>query len=224
MTYIHDPEKLPAVLIDQLSELGIDYIDVFHWGWITESTEMLPLVKTGLQLKRQDSPYIYYREILQRAEEVNATLLQKGLVRSIGASFHSRAQARAWMRNLDVIMLRYNLAHPGAEQEVAPFLYGQKERDPGVVVFNVAHEGNLYFNSPPASVSPGVFVPSIPDCYRFALTQPWVDMVLTGPTCRQEIDQALLAMEQGPMDHEACQATRKYATLWREAVLSSAKV
>ncbi|HET8846197.1 MAG TPA: hypothetical protein VFN35_32345 [Ktedonobacteraceae bacterium] len=34
VSYINDPDKLMGILLDQFVELGVDYIDVFHWGWI----------------------------------------------------------------------------------------------------------------------------------------------------------------------------------------------
>src|ERR1051326_476468 len=113
------------------------------------------------------------------------------------------------MRNLDVLMLRYNLVHLGVEQDVFSHLYGEKSRDPGIVVFNVAHEGGHSFAIPPPVYAPNQYVPSIPDCYRFALTNPWVDLVLTGPANKSEIDQILTAMEKGPLCPEEDELLRR---------------
>lgn len=140
---------------------------------------MLALIKKAKLLKGSCSYTKFIRQMQILAEErteqalaVNEELLKRGLVRYVGASFHSRALARTWMRNLDVLMLRYNLAHLGVEQDVVPFLYGEKSRDPGMVIFNVGHDGLCLFHIPPLGWPAHGYVPSIPDCYRFALSQP----------------------------------------------------
>lgn len=223
VTYINDPEKLPAILIDQFNELKVDYIDIFHWGWVTDSTNMLPLLKSSHKLKGNSIGHQSIRQMCQVTTEVNEELLRRGLVRYVGASFHSRTQARTWMRNLDVLMLRYNIAHLGMEQDIVPFLYGDKNRDPGIVVFNSAHDKMGAFHIPPPGYATNQYVPSIPDCYRFALTNPYVDLVLTGPSNRKEIDQALAALEQGPLSVEECLLMKEYGAQYidRISVLSA---
>jgi predicted aldo/keto reductase-like oxidoreductase len=223
VSYVNHPERLLGALFDQFKELGLDYIDVFHWGWITDDDNMLPLLKKAHQLKGEGASTKSIRQMLdmqqvrhEQAAAINETLIKQGLVRYVGASFHSRAAARQWMRNLDVLMLRYNLAHPGVEQDVVPFLLGDKERDPGIVVFNVAHEGMRFFHRPPPGHPPGQYVPSIPDCYRFALSNPWVDLVLTGLLDRSEIDLALAAVARGPMNEEEQTLMRCYGNTYRQ--------
>ena len=213
VSYVNNPNKLPAVLTDLFSELGVDYIDVFHWGWITEKDDLLPLLKKTEQLKSQDSIlqmlYLTQEKHLhqeEQAQEVNAELVKRGLVRFVGASFHSRAQARRWMRNLDVLMLRYNACNMDMEHAVTPFLSGDKRHDPGIVVFNTNRPALLK----PKNWHPGQPLPSIKDCYRFALFQPWVDLVLTGPASRAEIDQALEAVALGPLEEEEQAALLRY--------------
>lgn len=225
VSYVNHPKKLTGVLCDLLMDLGLDYIDVFHWGWITESEDMLSLIKGARAVQRNVQAVQFIREIQQiwqsteqQMEEVNQELVQRGLVRHVGASFHSRRQARAWMRNLDVLMLRYNIAHLGAESEIVPHLYQDKARDPGIVVFNTAHQNRALFSQPPVGYRAGEYLPTTPDCYRFALTQEWVDLVLTGPRNRHEVDEALKALEQGPMSEEECTLMRKYGERCREEV------
>jgi aryl-alcohol dehydrogenase-like predicted oxidoreductase len=128
-------------------------------------------------------------------------------VRYIGASFHSRQAARAWLPSLDVLMTRYNLEHLGAEQDLFPYLCQDKACDPGIVVFNAAQGGCELASRFPADRP----APTIPDRYRFALSNPQVDLVLAGLRTRDEIDQALAALEQGPLDAETCACYRRYA-------------
>lgn len=227
VSYVNNPKKVLSILVDQFSELDVDYIDVFHWGWVSEEDDVLPLIKMAKILKGPCSHTKFIRQMQMLAEgrteqalAINEELLKRGLVRHVGASFHSRSLARAWMRNLDVLMLRYNIAHLGAEQDVAPFLYGEKSRDPGMVVFNVGHIGPRPFHIPPPGWPAHRYVPSIPDCYRFALSQSWVDLVLTGMANRQQIDQALAALEQGPLSEQECQQLREYGAQYEELLSS----
>lgn len=224
VSYINHPGKVLSALADQFTELGVDYIDVFHWGWITDDEDLLPLLKKAHQLKgesvitrtvRQFEARYHMRQ--EQAAAINETLLKRGLVRYVGASFHSRAAARKWMRNLDVLMVRYNLAHTGVELDIVPFLSGDKEHDPGMVVFNVAHEGTShFFHIPPPGYPPDQYVPSIPDCYRFALSHPWVDLVLTGLANKREINLALAALERGPLSEEEQGLIRCYGNIYRQ--------
>lgn len=222
VSYVNHPEKLPGILADQFSELGVDYIDIFHWGWITDEQDMVGLIKKARQLQRVgdiSGTVALLRSKRQAQEEqaaaINEEILRRGLVRHIGASFHSRAASRLWMKNMDVMMLRYNISHLGAEEDVVPFLTGEKTKDPGMVVFNVAHQGLRRFDVRPSDYPADQYAPSVPDCYRFALSQPWVDLVLTGVSNREQVDQALSVLEQGPLNAEERAAMVRYGAIFR---------
>ena len=214
VSYINNPEKIMAILLDQFAELGVDYIDVFHWGWVTERDDPGALMEIGRAMKDDGGIARFFREKIMVMKEVNEALVRRGLVRYVGASFHSRALAREWLDQLDVVMLRYNLAHLGVERGIFPILSGEKNRDPGLVVFNVAHEGHKLISDPPTGYPPGLFVPTIPDCYRYALSNPYVDVVLAGISSRHELDAALAALEKGPLSLEECQYLREYGSAW----------
>jgi len=107
-------------------------------------------------------------------------------------------------------MLRYNISHRGVEEDVFPLLRGDKATDPGIVVFNVAHEGLRFFDHPSPGYPAGYPVPTIPDCYRFALSHPSVDLVLTGVKDRAQLDEALAAVEKGPFESRQMDFMRKY--------------
>lgn len=212
VTYLNHPEKLPSILIDQFAELDIDYIDVFRWGWVTDETDMLPLLKKSHRLKGGDNIYIRgIRQMQEQASEINAELLRRGLVRYVGASFHSRRAACIWMKNLDVLMLRCNPVHRGVEQDIVPFLSGEKARDPGIVAFKTAFLGDTLTPGTPSALNKDW--PSIPDRYRFALTNPWIDVVLTGPANRVQVKQALDALEHGPLNPEEYAEMKRYGEL-----------
>jgi aryl-alcohol dehydrogenase-like predicted oxidoreductase len=215
VSYVNDPEKLPAVVFDQLAELGVDYIDVFHWGWITDTSNCSPLFKSSGQLKQGGALAQAMRAMQQQAQELNAELLKQGIARYVGASFHSRQAAQQWMKTLDVLMLRYNIAHTGVEEDVFTRLTGDKDQDPGIVVFNTGHEGHRFFHQPPRGYPANLYVPTVPDCYRFALSNPAVDVVLTGVTDREQIDRALEAAEKGPLTSGELEFMREYGGIFR---------
>jgi predicted aldo/keto reductase-like oxidoreductase len=215
-SYVNDPEKLVGILVDQFAELQIDYIDVFHWGWVGQRHtdqalfDAVHALKGDCDLTQQVRAWQARREW---AAEVNEELLRRGLVRFVGASFHDRALAREWLPALDVVMLRYNMAHPRVETLVFPALRGDRAQDPGVVIFNTAHSGRGMLHDPPPGYPSHMYVPWPPDCYRWALSHPAVDLVLTGMRSREQIDAALLAMEKGPMTQAERDALRKYGDL-----------
>lgn len=218
VTYVNHPQRALSAVADQIAELGIDYIDVFHWGGITDSDTMLPLLKRANQLKDGGSVAKKLREIqAEHMMEASETLLSRGLVRYVGASFHSYKMARAWMKNLDVLMLRYNICRTEAEDYIMPFLVEQKEQNPGIVVFNSMHEGTYAFDHRMNRYAQDSWLPTMTDNYRFALSQPWVDVVLTGVQNRQEVDSALAAMKKGPLSEQECALMRHYGQLHLKA-------
>src|SRR5581483_2576822 len=180
---------------------------------INDDDDLLPLIKQARQIQGdcrltrtirriQEQRLQYQEQAQEQVQLINEELLKRGLVRFVGASFHSRAQARRWMRNLDVLMLRYNIAHTGLHEDIVPFLNAQKQTNPGIVVFNTGHPALFQSPGRAASATLQQRLPSVADCYRFALFQPWVDLVLTGPASRVEIDQALKAVALGPLEEE----------------------
>jgi aryl-alcohol dehydrogenase-like predicted oxidoreductase len=217
VSYINNPEKLIGILMDQFFELGVDYIDVFHWGWVNEKDDCTELFKSAQSMKDGGATTQFFRETFTKMEEVNQELLNRGLVRYVGASFHSRALARQWMGELDVLMLRYNLAHLGVEVGIFPLLPQDKTQRPGTVVFNVGHEGTRLISDPPPGLAPDVFIPTLPDCYRYALSNPNVDLVLTGVQNRAQLDEALAALEKGEFSPAECEQLREYGAAWRAA-------
>src|SRR5262249_37670850 len=119
--------------------------------------------------------------------------------------------AAKWTADLlDVLMLRYNIGHRGVESDVFPSLKGDKRCDPGIVAFNATHEGQRFFNVAPSWYSKQWPTPSHGDCYRFALSNPFVDVVLAGPKNRAEVAAAVAAIEQGPLSEDELLFMRQY--------------
>jgi hypothetical protein len=70
----------------------------------------------------------------------------------------------------------------------------------------------------PKLVPDGEAVPRARDCYRFALSSPHVHATLAGPKNGAELDEALLAIEDGPLDaDEAAWMRRVGAVVRRDA-------
>jgi len=135
-----------------------------------------------------------------RILEASRRLRERGLIRNIGISTHHRPLVESLSSNADIgiVHIRYNAVHPGAEREVFPFLAANGNR-PGVVAFTATSWRQLLN---PKSVPPGERVPTAIDCYRFVLSNPAVDVCMTGPANLDQAVEAMRAIELGPMDAE----------------------
>jgi aryl-alcohol dehydrogenase-like predicted oxidoreductase len=135
------------------------------------------------------------RRILDKA----LALKERGLVRHLCVSAHDRSAYRQHLASklFSLIMVRYNAAHRGAEREVFPLL-GQEGR-PGVICFNSTRWGHLF---DPRWMPQGAEPPSPIDLYRYVLSNPNIDMVLTAPETMEQLEQNLRALEMGPVSEE----------------------
>jgi hypothetical protein len=100
-------------------------------------------------------------------------------------------------------MIRYNAAHPGAERDVFPRL---ARRRPAVVAYTATSWRKL-LKAPRGWTGP---VMTAGDCYRFCLSSPHVDVVLTGPRDVRELRENLAALEQGPLSAEEARWMRDF--------------
>jgi predicted aldo/keto reductase-like oxidoreductase len=131
-------------------------------------------------------------------------LKQRGLVRHLMMSTHNRPSLQGHFRAFergesafDAFMLRYNAVHRGAEQDVFPHL--PESRRPGIIAYTATRWGHL---CDPAKMPAGEAPPPARDCYRFALSHPDVDLVLCGPKNREQMQEALRALDAGPLSPE----------------------
>jgi aryl-alcohol dehydrogenase-like predicted oxidoreductase len=111
---------------------------------------------------------------------------ENGWIRFVGATTHDRALARRLAADprVDVLMHRFNMAHRKAAREVFPA--ATQARTP-VVAFTATRWGTLL---EPRADWPGP-PPTAPDCYRYCLVQPAVQLVLTAPRSLAELEQNL---------------------------------
>jgi len=136
-----------------------------------------------------------------RMLDAAAQLKDRGRVRFLALSGHNRPafETIAGRGVFDAFHVRYNAAHRGAEKEVFPRLPAGDTERPGMVIFTATRWGNL---PDPKKTPPGEATPRGSDCYRFVMSHPNVDTCMSGPKNAAQMDEALAALDRGPMDAE----------------------
>lgn len=165
-----------------LSILQTDYLDVLQMFWVGVTSSWTPAnLEEMLKLKKE------------------------GKVKSIGISIHNRKRAGqlAAESPLDLFMIRYNAAHPGAEEDIFPHLSPQKH----TVTAYTATRWRKLLKRPKGWDGD---VPTAGDCYRFCLSDPHVDVVLTGPKTMPQLEENLAAVKEGPLDENQMAWMRKF--------------
>jgi hypothetical protein len=114
----------------------------------------------------------------------------------LAVSSHNRLLAAAFAAsgNFDIVHVRYNAAHPGAERDFFPNLPPAPR--PGTVAFTATSWGQLLN---PRFTPPGERTPTAADCYRFVLSNPEVDLCVTGPATDAHVEDAVTAERMGPL-------------------------
>ncbi|MEM8809411.1 MAG: aldo/keto reductase [Cyanobacteria bacterium P01_G01_bin.38] len=199
VTYIKQPEMAMTALFDQFMELGIDYVDVFFWGWVDECDRAAydRCLQLSPDLRGANS---VYQRTLERMMKTSERLKRMGAVRYVGTSFHNLDMAQDYLNSpdLDVVMVRHNAVHRTAQTKVFDQFATPAASRPGIVTFKSAglHTFQPLWNAPPG-LPPGCWQPTVPDFYRYSLSQKHVDLCLAGFRERHEIDAALEALQQG---------------------------
>ncbi len=124
-------------------------------------------------------------------------LREEGKVRAIGVSIHNRRRAGNLAADspLDALMVRYNAAHPGAEDDIFPHVDPSRHS----VIAYTATRWRKLLKRPHGWDGE---VPTAGDCYRFCLAEPKVSVVLTGPKTREMLEANLEAVRRGPLSDE----------------------
>lgn len=173
-SYVRWPAGMLGWSVERgLCQLGIDHADILILGW-------------------------YNKRPPQRILDAALHIKERGLVRSLMMSGHNRSYFPEMAREgiMDLFMVRYNAAHRRAEEQIFEPLKNEESR-PGIWAYTATRWGTLLDRRLwPEGESPidGA------DCYRFALTHPMVDVVLCGPRDRAQYEEALQALERGPLD------------------------
>jgi predicted aldo/keto reductase-like oxidoreductase len=154
-----------------------------------------------LGTNRIDVVTFYYVEEAAEWEEIRGprgalaaveAARRRGQIRMIGLTTHQRALGVKWAESgkLDLLMIRYNAAHRGAEHDVFP---ATSRLGIPVVAYTAQRWGALAKRTPdcPAGFTP----PPAPEWYRFALANPAVSVVLMAPGNRRELEEDLTLLE-----------------------------
>jgi aryl-alcohol dehydrogenase-like predicted oxidoreductase len=135
-------------------------------------------------------------------------LKETGKVRALAVSCHDRPMARALVDELglDALMIRYNAAHRGAEREIFASFQGRR---PGVIAYTATRWGRLL--KPAGDLGPM----TAPECYRFALSHPAVDVALCGAATFEELCEDVEGVRKGPLPDERLEQVRAFGDVVR---------
>ncbi len=114
-----------------------------------------------------------------------------GLVRFAGVTVHNRALARQIIESeqIDVINLRYSLAHPGQEARVLP---AAAQHNCGVVAYSALKYGLLVNRPDGWPARPRIPTPA--ECYRFVLGHPAVHVAWVGARTVAQVEANVAAI------------------------------
>ena len=123
---------------------------------------------------------------------------KQGQLALLGITTHQRSLAASWAAELapdgsprlDLLMVRYNAAHIGAERDVFPVA---SRLGVPVVTFTALRWRNLL--DPTPADPPGFRPPTAAECYRFCLGHPGVSVVLAAPNGRVELEEDLAGLD-----------------------------
>jgi aryl-alcohol dehydrogenase-like predicted oxidoreductase len=157
-----------------LRELRTDYVDVLTFYYVEEPGEWGQITGPGGALE--------FCRVAQR----------QGRVRLLGLTSHQRPLAAEAARSglLDLLMIRYNAAHRGAEKDVFPVT---DRLGLPVIAYTCLRWGALLRRTP--EDPPGFEVPRAPAWYRFVLQNPSVTVALMAPDNRRELEEDLTVLE-----------------------------
>jgi aryl-alcohol dehydrogenase-like predicted oxidoreductase len=176
--------NIRKTLEKRLRQFRTDYIDVFLFLGV---------------MKEEQFPQSVHDEMCRLREE--------GKVRHIGISTHNRrfAGRLAKTDGVDVLMIRYNAAHRGAETEIFPFV---GHHDTGIVSYTATRWTALMRRL--WAMPKGARVPTAGECYRFVLSNPHAHVCMTAPRNLKQLEENLIAIEQGPLSEEDMQYMRDF--------------
>jgi aryl-alcohol dehydrogenase-like predicted oxidoreductase len=159
-----------------LRRLGIEYVDILLLSWM-RGVPRGGMLETALKLK------------------------EEGKVRYLAVSSHDRPLVGRMVKDtdngIDACMIRYNAANNGAERDIFPHI--TVEDKPGIVAFTATKWGQLLQQK---RMPPGEKPLTAAECYRFALSNNYVDICMIGPKTTEELEGGLKALADGPLSAE----------------------
>jgi aryl-alcohol dehydrogenase-like predicted oxidoreductase len=176
--------NLRRTLEKRLRQLRTDYIDVFLF--------------LGLMGKET-----YIERVLEQLHRFR----EEGKVRATGVSTHHRKLAGSLVARgaIEALMMRYNAAHRGAEQDIFPHLAAH---NPTVVSYTATRW--TYLLRRPRGWPKDGRIPTPGMTYRFVLSNPHIHVCLTAPGNVRQLEENLAAVRQGPLSEEEMQFMREF--------------
>jgi len=176
--------NLRRTLEKRLRQLKTDYIDVFLFLGVTKS-----------------------KHFPEAAREELYRFKQEGKIRAVGMSTHDRKFAGTLAEEgaLDVMMIRYNAAHRGAEQDIFPYL---EKHNPGIISFTATRWRELIH--PPKRYPKEAALPTAGMTYRFVLSNPHVHVCMTAPSNLRHFEENLAEIKKGPLSDEEMEFMKKF--------------
>ena len=178
-SYSKDPNTIAKEIEDALKSAGLENFDFLLLG------------------SRSEVPDDAFVEVFEQ-------LRDRGMVRFMSLSSHNRPLIPKLLANYkqgsspyELLMLRYNAVHRGAEKDVFPFVNDGPR--PMIVTYTATRWGHLL---DAGKMPPDEKPLDALDCYRYSLSHPAVDMVLCGPANADQMNQAIQALERGPLNPE----------------------
>ena len=177
-------DEAESELDGALRELRTGYVDIATLYYVESEGQWSEIVSEG-------GAY----GALRRARE-------KGKVRMIGLTSHQRAMAagiasgrirgatQTESKPLDMLMVRYNAAHRGAERDVFPVT---DELGLPLVAYTCLRWRAL--PKPTPEDPPGFVPPPAREWYRFVLAHPSVAVAICAPNGREELDHDLSLLD-----------------------------
>jgi len=180
MEYTHSSLLGKPHFYKGLKKLGLDYVDALMLGY-------------------------YPNRPRKQVMDLALGLKEKGVVRHLALSGHSRKLFPKLMESpIDIFQVRYNAANSGAEKDVFPFCGG--ENRPGMISFTATRWGQLLKES---KMPPGEVPLTAKECYRFVLSNPAVDVCMTGARNLEMMRENLETLDSGPLTPEEMERIRR---------------
>ena len=180
MEYTHSSLLGRSHFYKGLKKLGLEYVDALMLGYYPNKPRK-QLMNLALDLK------------------------EKGVVRHLALSGHSRKLFPKLLESpIDIFQVRYNAANSGAEKDVFPFCGG--ENRPGMISFTATRWRQLLKE---IKMPPGEAPLTAKDCYRFVLSNPAVDVCMTGARTLDMMRENLETLDSGPLTPEEMERIRR---------------
>ena len=182
-----------------------------HWGG--NITRYVDKTLRRLDIDHIDVGMVFWVGITASLTEDRMAEMMKlrdqGKVKAIGCSIHDRPRAGelAASSELDLLMVRYNAAHPGAERDIFPRLDPDRPR---IVLAYTATRWRKLLKRPRGWQGE---VMTAAHCYRFCLSNPSVHAVLGGPKTLAQLDENLEGLARGQLTPDEEAWVREYGRI-----------